>query len=146
MQLKNVTDDLHYVEKNSHNVLENAKLLKEAINAILDGSASLKTLSDGFDVVLEKRNAQRTVLSPPAYVNINIEKSAKSLSVFVFDKSNAGLSFYNLDNDDFSMDIGDYGSINCKEAINGKTNLRFTVVYKSKKTMNNLLFYGVNFD
>ena len=131
------------VEVNNHSKLtfQNSKILDEIILEIMNESASLKTLSDGFEVILNSRKEVRSIISPP--VSCTIKTAGCVEDGYLFDKSDKGISFYfaetatDIDtvcNDTFNIEIDDkeYQEI---------TRHRYKIVYVSPSN-NNRYFCG----
>lgn len=75
-------------------VAETSHELNRIILQIMNKSANLKTISDGFEVVLNKRSQKRDIISP--LVNCLITCKGNETYGFLFDISEEGISFYHL--------------------------------------------------
>ena len=76
---------------------QNSEILKNIILEIMNQSAKLKTLSDGFEVVLNKRKGKRTIIVPP--VKCNIVAGDSKFGAYLFDQSDKGVLFYFIESD-----------------------------------------------
>lgn len=137
--LKEVDENLNDVEKSSKLLLINAESTKAVMDIISHKSAELKTLADGFEVVLDTRTSKRTVLTPPASA---LDDNNKEL--FIFDISEMGISFYFAD--DFThKQKGDKITITLLTPIDDKSIITCEIVYVSHAIMDNVYFYGAKF-
>lgn len=96
------TKDLSIVNKSLLNVnaqsqitFKNTEILDSIIMEIMEQSTHLKSLSDGFEVILNKRSAQRTIISPPVECEVIVDGLKERC--FLFDNSEKGISFYFVD-------------------------------------------------
>jgi len=87
-----VNQGLNKVSIQSVHSLEETKSLNFIIDQIMDESTKLKSLSDNFEVILNKRASKRTIVSPPKECTIQSTKFQKD--GFIFDISQEGISFY----------------------------------------------------
>lgn len=134
--LNKMQEELENVDASSKTLVKNAEDAKEIMKDTADKSASLKTLADGFEVVLDNRDAKRTVITPPLEA-----KDAKSNSLYVFDLSSNGISFYDV-NEEINRQKGDILTIKTKHELSGKTEFKCEIIYVSKDTIKNVHFYG----
>ena len=81
--------------KQSEITFNNSEILNKIILEIMEQSSHLKSLSDGFEVVLNKRTVARSIISPPVKCEIDIV-GAKEFC-YIFDKCDKGISFYFVD-------------------------------------------------
>ncbi len=91
-QLKQVNTDLDQVNSHSLKAFKDSQSLEQIINEIMEESAQLKTLSDSFEVILNKRRAQRTIVAPPKPCSVAL--NAQKLHGYIFDISENGIAFY----------------------------------------------------
>ncbi len=92
-----VNEELDSVNKQSEVSLKDSQNLNAIIHDIMQESAQLKTLSDNFEVILNKRKAKRTLISPPKRCSIKTNDMA--LKSYIFDINEEGVSFYFCDED-----------------------------------------------
>ncbi len=95
--LVDVNDKLTNVNKQSERSYKDSENLNLIINDIMKESAHLKTLSDSFEVILNKRESKRTIVAPPKVCNITYE--GRKMLAYIFDISDKGISFYFCDDD-----------------------------------------------
>ncbi len=96
-RLVEVNKSLDNVNEQSEKSYRDSESLDLIINDIMEESAQLKTLSDSFEVILNKRVAKRTIVAPPKACKIEFEN--KSLNGYIFDISESGISFYFCEDD-----------------------------------------------
>ena len=96
-RLIEVNEGLTNVNNQSEKSYKDSENLNIIINEIMDESAQLKTLSDSFEVILNKREAKRSIVAPPKACQI--ELGNKKFNAYVFDISENGISFYFCDDD-----------------------------------------------
>lgn len=137
--LKEVDENLNDVEKSSKLLLKNAEATKTVMEIISNKSAELKTLADGFEVVLDARTSKRTVLTPPVLALDNHNKQT-----FIFDISETGISFYFAD-DYTRKNKGERITIHLPTPIDGKSVIDCEIVYVSDVIMQDVYFYGAKF-
>jgi methyl-accepting chemotaxis protein len=136
--LKNTDDNLNDVKKASVILADNAEATKKIMNDISHKSAQLKTLADGFEVVLNNRSETRTVQTPPLKA-----KDTKNRDVFIFDLSKHGISFYYLDSN-IKLNEGDNISFKLNENVNNRDTINCKIIYCSNSNMEDIYFYGAN--
>ena len=136
--LKEVDKNLNDVEKSSKLLLKNAESTKRVMDVISNKSAELKTLADGFEIVLDNRGSARTVLTPPVPALID------NTELFIFDISNSGISFYFIDSN-IRKSRGEKISITLLVPIDGRSVIPCEIVYLSDAIMENVYFYGAKF-
>ena len=95
--LKGVFNGLNEINDHSIKTLENSTTLNENIVDIMAESTDLKTLSDGFQAVLNHRNTNRTIVSPPVRFDF-IYENKSIVPAYLFDSSEKGIGFYFLNN------------------------------------------------
>lgn len=136
-KILNDTDvNLNNVKKASKVLLKNSEDTKNIMDSISQKSANLKTLADGFQVVLNNRIETRTVQTPPLKA-----KDDNGNEVFIFDISNSGISFYYL-NAQKKLDAGNRVTLRLERAIENATTISCRIVYAIEKKSENIFFYG----
>ena len=95
--LADVNEKLSRVNEQSEKSYEDSEKLNLIMNDIMEESAQLKTLSDSFEVILNKRTAKRTIVAPP--VPCEVEIDGRKMNAYIFDISENGISFYFCDED-----------------------------------------------
>ncbi len=137
--LKDVDNNLNDVEKASKLLVQNANETKDIMETISNQSAELKTLADGFDIVLNQRTTNRTVITPPIKATDNYNHEA-----FIFDHSECGISFYFYkDSDNVKVfRVNEKITLQLNKQINGYSNIECEIVYKGDNLMNGIYFYG----
>ena len=98
--LKNVKDDLSNVNISSTKLNNNSQTVENAMNSITTLSSNLQTVSEEFDVLVDARESERTLVLPPLKTKIFIDN--KSYEVYLYDKSIGGVSFIMTNSDDSS--------------------------------------------
>ncbi len=142
-ELKGVGSALVDVESSSAVLVENADNSKKVMNTLVEKSGDLKTLADGFEVVLNNRNVKRTIITPPVHAHINNSSKMLEAGVYIFDNSENGISFYAAkDALSFDIKIGDRGILHCDEEIDGVSKINYEVVYISEQIIEGIFFYG----
>jgi methyl-accepting chemotaxis protein len=91
-ELNKVIDGLESISKYSHTTLQNSEMFKESVYEIMNESTELKTLSDGFQAVLNHRNIERSIISPP--VKVIIKHLSNDIEAYLFDSNKEGIGFY----------------------------------------------------
>jgi len=134
--LKSVDSNLNDVEDSSHALVANAENTKKIMHTISLKSAELKTLADGFEIVLNNRGADRSVLTPPVAA-----KDAKGNSVYIFDKSPSGISFYYKDSNPHIAQES-IVELTFAEPIDGRHQIKCQIKYAGKNLMEGVSFYG----
>jgi len=94
-QLSIVHSSLVNVSEQSDITLQNSQILNKIILEIMEQSSSLKSLSDGFEVILNNRTDKRSIISPPVKCEIKVD--GKVENCYLFDSSSKGISFYFVD-------------------------------------------------
>ena len=134
---------LDAITEGNSDILNASENIESIMTLIAEESAELKELSDGFEMVKNKRIASRTIVSPPVWADIILEDGTNMLG-YIFDISKDGISFYNVDTNSscLSRDLrGTRGEVSLKEEVNGANHIKFEIVYKSIK-FDNVCFYG----
>ena len=140
-QLKSVFHGLNNINNYSNSTLKNSKILDETIIEIMNESTKLKSLSDGFKAVLNQREVDRSIISPP--IKCLIKSNTFSEEAYLFDASDTGIAFYFVDKKiNFNAINGETITIQsshdkCKELLNN----RYKIVYSIDKG-NNRIFCG----
>ncbi|WP_152184773.1 methyl-accepting chemotaxis protein [Sulfurimonas indica] len=134
--LNSVDENLNDVEASSHLLVENAENTKEIMHTISLKSAELKTLADSFDIVLNKRGDERTVLTPPI-----LAEDEKGNNVYIFDKSKHGISFYYKEST-ITLSLNDIITLTLDETIDSHKSIKCQVKYTGLQVINDINFYG----
>ena len=90
-----VNEALEDVNEQANVTFKNSEILDEIIMEIMEQSSNLKSLSDGFEVILNHRVAKRTIISPPVKCEVKVNGSKEIC--YLFDSSEKGISFYFVD-------------------------------------------------
>ncbi len=129
-KLKKTNVKLEAVNEHSEKSYKDSENLDRIINEIMQESAELKSLSDNFEVILNKRKAKRTIVSPPKKAKVRL--GSKELNAYIFDISDEGISFYFCDDDmPPSTEVKGYEHIGIQsndETIKGE----FQIIYIGK--------------
>ena len=134
--LQETDTNLNDVKKSSVVLTDNAEATKKIMDSISHKSAQLKTLADGFEVVLNNRNEKRTVQTPP--LEATDDRGAKA---FIFDLSKNGVSFYFL-NSGKNLSKGDKITLKFKKQVDNRSNIRCEIVYSNNQNTEDIYFYG----
>ena len=134
--LGDMNNELGKVEASSKVLVQNAEESKIIMKDTAEKSASLKTLADGFEVVLNNRAAKRSVVTPP----IQAEDNQRN-PVYIFDFSESGISFYDV-NTNVRRKSGDIITLISKEKIDDRTEFRCEIMYVSKEILKDVYYYG----
>ena len=102
-ELIKVQSLLFSANEKSKVTFNNSELLNIVISEIMNESSNLKSLSEGFEVILNKRKTLRSIISPP--IMCNVEMRGKMEECYLFDKSDSGVSFYFVDEDIHAKDL-----------------------------------------
>jgi len=102
-ELETVFKALDSVDEYSHSSLDNSQLLNEAIIEIMGESTKLKTLSDGFQAVLNQRTVERSTIAPP--LKCHIKRGNKIDNAYLFDRNAKGIAFYCLEREIDAVEI-----------------------------------------
>lgn len=140
--LGRVSDELVFIQEASHILVKNANSSKALMNTLVGKGGELKTLADGFEVILNNRDVIRTIITPPIRAKIFNSHSSQE-TVYLFDQSEGGISFYSVDSQKKSdYAIGDRGRLELEQALEGKTSIAYEIVYISDSELKNVYFYG----
>lgn len=134
--LQEVGENLNSVQNSSELLVENAESTKQVMGTISYKSAELKTLADGFEVVLNNRGAKRTVLTPPLYAT-----DQNGEGIYIFDISHGGVSFYYA-KDHQKKAKNTNLQLNLEKSYEGKDSISCIIVYRSENIMDGVCFYG----
>lgn len=96
-QLKSVFNGLNSIGEYSNISLKNSKILDDTIIEIMNESTKLKALSDGFQAVLNKREVDRSIISPPEKCIVKSDNFNEE--AYIFDANESGIAFYFMDKD-----------------------------------------------
>ncbi len=102
-ELETVFQALDSVDEYSNSSLENSQLLNEAIIEIMGESTKLKTLSDGFQAVLNHRTVERSTIAPP--LKCHIKRGNRIDNAYLFDRNAKGIAFYCLEREIDAVEI-----------------------------------------
>ncbi len=140
--LQEVTADLLEVAKSSENLNNNSQNVEASVNNITNMSGELKSLTDGFDVIYNKRSSMREVIMPPIKSDILINNS-KKLEGLVYDISDHGISMI-IDEtySDIELNSGERGVVDFKMDIRGKTKYHFEIAHIRVKKDNGTRQFG----
>ncbi|MEA3374446.1 MAG: methyl-accepting chemotaxis protein [Campylobacterota bacterium] len=140
--LTHTSEELTHVKDSSRTLVDNANSSKEVMNILVQKGGELKSLADGFEVVLNKRNAKRTIITPPIEGVLHVN-GKKYDSIFLFDCSTTGISFYDISSDMETLcRTGDRGRLELSQPTDGHDSFNFEVVYISEESMKGVFFYG----
>jgi methyl-accepting chemotaxis protein len=139
--LERVSQELVRVKESSKVLVGNAESSKVLMNKLVNKSGELKTLADGFEVMLNSRQVPRTIVTPPAKGTLT--SGSKQFEVYIFDHSEKGLSFYKLVPDPTKLLAkGDRANITLPEPLDGMTRFECEIVHISDEIMEGVYFFG----
>lgn len=139
--LKDAGNELSFVKESSAVLVENADRSKTIMSELVHRGGDLKTLADGFEVVLKNnRMAHRTIITPPMHAKVKTAQG--ELNVYLFDHSNSGISFYATNEMSIRLNNGAKGRVLLDSALEGEKEIAFEVVYISVETVKGVFFYG----
>jgi len=133
-KLKQVTQELESVDEQSQKTFEDSESLNLIINEIMQESAQLKTLSDNFEVILNKRSSQRTIVAPPKECSVTFGSDNKKLKAHIFDISKQGISFYFCEDDVPNHELFPKGAHIYVHSTEEKVDGEYEVVYLQKSS------------
>lgn len=140
--LKRVSDELVLVQDASHILVTNANSSKALMNTLVNKGGELKTLADGFEVILNNRSVRRTIITPPIRAKIN-RTGSLYVEVYLFDHSDGGISFYSMDGkEESAYTVGERGRLDLEQTLDGRTSIGFEIVYISEEVLKGVYFYG----
>jgi len=134
--LGHMNTELEGIDSASKILVANAEDSQEIMKDTAQKGASLKTLADGFEVVLNNRSVNRTVLTPPLKA-----KDEHGKEIYIFDQTTEGISFYDIDTN-YIREKNQTLKITLEQPLNGKKELQCLIVHKSQEVMNKVHFYG----
>ena len=141
-ELNQTRAELVTVENASAVLIKNADESKKIMNILVDRSGDLKSLADGFEVVLNNDVVKRTVITPPIRAHIKHEHLTQKVGVYLFDYSKESLSFYAVEKASNSkLAVGEKGELHFDTPIDGVNRLQYEVIYISDETLNGIFFY-----
>ncbi|MEA1919882.1 MAG: methyl-accepting chemotaxis protein [Campylobacterota bacterium] len=142
-ELKSVGEALVSVQDSSQVLVVNANNSKDIMSILVEKSGELKSLADGFEVVLNNRAINRTIITPPIHAHIKNSAKNRELGVYLFDNSAEGISFYAAEDAlSFNLKIGDHGVLDCDTPIDGLSQISYEIVYISDQVLEGVFFYG----
>lgn len=134
--LKEVNENLNDVKNSSNLLALNAKSTQDVMESISNKSAQLKSLADSFELVLNNRENERTVITPPISA-----KDQNGITLYVFDISDCGISFYYNDNN-VVKSINERIKLKLNSPIENKHTIECKIVYVSDTNMDGMRLYG----
>lgn len=137
VMLNDMEKELESVEESSKVLVQNAEDSKIIMKDTAEKSASLKSLADGFEVVLNNRTSKRSVITPPMQALDTFNKS-----VYIFDFSDQGISFYDASTKSLKRKMGDIVTLRPEKSLSNRTELRCEIVHVSKEVLEDVYFYG----
>lgn len=133
--------ELQAVKESSLILVSNAENSKQVMEVLVSKGGELKTLADGFEVVLNKRQSQRTIITPPLHGEIR-SSGGKSQPIYLFDSSASGISFYSGDTKQTHYKVGERVTISLSEPLDGQRQINCEIVFKSDEIIKGVFFYG----
>lgn len=134
--LKEVNENLNDVKNSSNLLAQNAKETQQVMETISNKSAQLKSLADGFELVMNNREDVRTVLTPPIS-----GRDQNNNKVYIFDISDGGISFY-FDDSTIYKNIDERVQLKLDKRVDGADAFSCKIVYVSSDIMDGIHFYG----
>jgi len=139
--LVDASKGLTHVRESSVVLVNNANRSKAIMSELVQRGGDLKTLADGFEVLLQNnRTAPRTIVTPPLHARIKIAN--KEMNAYLFDNSASGISFYITDENSQRLAQDSRGTIFFDTPFDGVREISFQVVYISKEIIKGAFFYG----
>ncbi|MGD9970717.1 MAG: methyl-accepting chemotaxis protein [Sulfuricurvum sp.] len=133
--------ELTQVQESSKILVANADHSKEIMSELVHRGGDLKTLADGFEVVLQNnRHAIRTIVTPPIHAVVKCSQGI--VNVYLFDKSSSGVSFYATTPEAPRLVVGERGTMKLDIPVNGVSEVMFEVVHISLEAGHGAFFYG----
>lgn len=139
--LASVTNGLDSIKSASEVLVVNAEKSQAAMGMLLVRGGELKSLADGFEVVLNKREVNRSIITPPASVRVKAN-GATIGDGYVFDCSENGVSFYTPTVGIKKLDVGQRGTLEADVPVRGNNRIDFEVRYVSDEKVEGVFFYG----
>jgi len=139
--LIDASNGLSSVKESSTVLVKNADRSKAIMSELVHRGGDLKTLADGFEVILlNNRTAPRTIISPPLHARIKLVN--RELDGYLFDNSSNGISFYVTGESSEHLMQDSKGKIIPDTALEGAKEISFQVVYISQEIIKGAFFYG----
>ena len=129
-----VNKSLLAVNEQSQITFRNTEILDDIILEIMDQSSNLKSLSDGFEVILNNRVAKRTIISPPVMCEVDMNGSKEKC--YLFDNSEKGISFYFVDENIAAKEL-ENRVVTLRPTVDGFSEIaqtRYRVVYITEQS------------
>ncbi len=139
--LERVSDELKRVEASNQVLNANAESSKELMNRLVNKSGELKTLADGFEVMLNNRKVLRTIVTPP--IRGTLRSGSRQFDVYIFDRSENGMAFYKADAEEAGIvEVGNRVGITLQAPLDGRSSWELEVVHASDEAIDGIHFYG----
>jgi methyl-accepting chemotaxis protein len=142
--LTNILTFLKDVKSSSEILYHNSEQVMKGMYDVSVDSANLKTLADGFEIVMNKRSSNRTVITPPVKAQLRDHTNRDFYDIYLFDKSEKGISFYNVSEDFPNFSTGTVCEIRCENASMNIS--RIKIVYISDNDIEGIKFYGAEIE
>jgi hypothetical protein len=112
------------------------------MSTLVEKSGELKTLADGFEVILNNRTAKRTIVTPPILATIQNMPSGHD-KAYIFDYSENGISFYMSTPERHDIfTVGKRGTLEMTVPVDGRNSVSFEIVYISDEIIEGIYFFG----
>ncbi len=134
-----IKQDLDIVNHNTEVLNKNSFIVENAMNSITSLSADLKAVTEEFDVMIDKRKFERTLVLPPK--ELKIIKNNQSINAHLYDISKGGVSFIVTNINGFNINEGEKYTIDSE--ITGKRDI--IVRYKVEKKNDGTMRIGAKF-
>ncbi len=134
-----IKHDLDIVNHNTEVLNKNSFIVENAMNSITSLSADLKAVTEEFDVMIDKREFERTLVLPPK--ELKIIKNNQSINAHLYDISKGGVSFIVTNINGFNINEGEKYTIDSE--ITGKRDI--IVRYKVEKKNDGTMRIGAKF-
>lgn len=133
--------ELSSVKESSMVLVNNVDRSKAIMSELVHRGGELKTLADGFEVLLQNnRTAPRTIISPPLHARIKLAN--RELDAYLFDNSSNGISFYVAGEGSERLMKDSKGKIIPDTVLDGKREISFQIAYISEEIVKGAFFYG----
>jgi methyl-accepting chemotaxis protein len=140
--LDTVSRELDRVRNASQGLIQNAANSKHLMSTLVEKSGELKTLADGFEVILNNRTAKRTIVTPPILATIQNMPSGHD-KAYIFDYSENGISFYMSTPERHDIfTVGKRGTLEMTVPVDGRNSVSFEIVYISDEIIEGIYFFG----
>ena len=140
--LERIRKDLDHIKEASGELSDNAENAKKIMNLLVVKGGSLKSLADGFEVVLNRRSEARTIITPPLHAVAKVGSAAPQ-EVYLFDATHQGVSFYSVDAGERArFAVGDRGRLELEADLGGVREIAFEIVTLSEESDEGVFFYG----